>query len=158
YWHAFLDGRDVPPRSAAKILRDLGTKLKQIGVGRIATVVGRYYAMDRDQRWERVERAYNLMVRGEGRAVEDPAAAVEEGYRSDETDEFVKPIVVTEGGRPVATVSDGDSVVFFNFRSDRAREITRALAGLEVGFDRNHLPKLSSYVCMTEYDARFGLP
>jgi 2,3-bisphosphoglycerate-independent phosphoglycerate mutase len=159
YWHAFLDGRDVPPRSAAGILRDVAAELARIGVGRIATVVGRYFAMDRDNRWERVERAYRLLTRGEGRAVEDPAAAVEEGYRKDETDEFVQPLVVTRGGAPVATIRDGDAVVFFNFRSDRARELTRALTGREgVDFSRPSVPKLAKYVCMTLYDARFGLP
>jgi 2,3-bisphosphoglycerate-independent phosphoglycerate mutase len=158
YWHAFLDGRDVPPKSAAKILRDLQGQLTRIGVGRIATVVGRYFAMDRDQRWDRVARAYRLLVAGEGHAVTDPAAAVEACYAKNETDEFVQPLVVTDGEKPIATVRDGDAVVFFNFRSDRARELTRALAGLEVGFERGPAPKLAAYVCMTEYDVRFGLP
>ncbi|MSP62921.1 MAG: 2,3-bisphosphoglycerate-independent phosphoglycerate mutase [Myxococcales bacterium] len=164
FWHAFLDGRDVAPKSAARILRDVAAELARLGVGRLATVIGRYYAMDRDQRWDRTERAYRLLVEGEGRAAtaSDPARAVEEAYLRGETDEFVAPIVLTDGGRAVATIGDGDAVVFWNFRSDRARQLTRALAGLDLpeggGFPRAPLPRLSTCVCMCEFDVRFGLP
>ncbi len=160
FWHAFLDGRDVPPKSAIEILPRVEAELRRIGVGRLASMVGRYYAMDRDQRWERVERAYRLLVRGEGRPAARSAEAISEAYGRGESDEFVTPIVMTQpSGAPVATIADGDAVVFFNFRSDRARQLTRALAGLDgVGFERATVPKLMAYVCMTEYDLRFGLP
>lgn len=159
YWHAFLDGRDTPPKSAAGTLREVTARLRQIGVGRIASVVGRYFAMDRDNRWDRVEQAYRLLVDAKGIAAEDPVAAVEQAYARNETDEFVKPIVVTDGGKPVATIGDGDAVVFFNFRADRARELTRALALATFdGFARGPAPKLAAYVCLCQYDASFGLP
>jgi 2,3-bisphosphoglycerate-independent phosphoglycerate mutase len=129
--------------------------LQGIGVGRIATVVGRYYAMDRDNRWERVQIGYDLITRAVGEVVEDAAAAVEKRYAAGETDEFIKPIVVS----PAASISDGDSVIFFNFRADRAREITRALTFEQFdGFARAVRPKLGAYVCMTQYDASFPLP
>src|SRR5262249_34910936 len=131
FWHAFLDGRDVPPRSAARNLKEVVAELDQRGAT-LATIVGRYYAMDRDQRWERTELAYRLLARGEGRPERDPVAAVEAAYARGESDEFVKPIVlVDEEGAPRGPLRDGDAVVFFNFRSDRARQITRALAGLD---------------------------
>jgi 2,3-bisphosphoglycerate-independent phosphoglycerate mutase len=155
YWHAFLDGRDTPPKSAASYLRQVERHLQQIGVGRIATVVGRYYAMDRDNRWERVQLGYDLLTRAAGEVVEDAAAAVEKRYAAGETDEFIKPIVVA----PAVSIGDGDSVVFFNFRADRAREITRALTFDQFdGFARAARPKLGAYVCMTQYDASFPLP
>jgi len=155
YWHAFLDGRDTPPKSAASYLRQVERHLHSIGVGRIATVVGRYYAMDRDNRWERVQLGYDLLTRAAGEVVEDAAAAVEKRYAAGETDEFIKPIVVA----PAVSLGDGDSVVFFNFRADRAREITRALTFAEFdGFPRAARPKLGAYVCMTQYDASFPLP
>jgi 2,3-bisphosphoglycerate-independent phosphoglycerate mutase len=154
-WHAFLDGRDTPPSSAAGTLREVQSRLAQMGVGRIASLVGRFYAMDRDNRWERVAQAYKLLVAGEGRREEDPVFAVEAAYARGETDEFVKPIVVGDGGR----IGDGDGVVFFNFRADRARELTRALTVL--GFDsfaRPSVPKLAAYLCLCLYDASFKLP
>ena len=154
YWHAFLDGRDTPPKSAASYLRQVERHLAAIGVGRIATVVGRYYAMDRDNRWERVQLGYDLLTRAAGEVVEDAAAAVEKRYAAGETDEFIKPIVVA----PAVSISDGDSVIFFNFRADRAREITRALTfDAFDGFVRAARPKLAAYVCMTQYDASFPL-
>jgi 2,3-bisphosphoglycerate-independent phosphoglycerate mutase len=159
FWHAFLDGRDTPPKSAAGYLREEIARLKKIGVGRIASVVGRYYAMDRDNRWERVALAYRLLVEGKGVPAEDPVAAVEASYARNETDEFVKPISIVENGKPVATIDDGDAVVFFNFRADRAREITRALTFETFdGFERGKVPKLAAYVCMCQYDASFPLP
>ena len=155
YWHAFLDGRDTPPRSAAGYLREVEDRLSKIGLGRIATVVGRFYAMDRDNRWERVQLAYNLLTRAAGEVAADPAAAVEKRYAENETDEFIKPIVVD----PAGLVSDGDSVVFFNFRADRARELTRALTAERFdGFDRGRRMALGDYVCLCQYDASFGLP
>ena len=149
YVHAFLDGRDVPPQSAQPYLEELEAKCKEIGVGTIATVAGRYYAMDRDKRWDRVEAAYDAMVYGEG-AVQnpDPVAAVRESYDRGVTDEFVEPVVCDAEG----TISDNDSVIFFNFRPDRAREITRTLVDPEFdGFTRQFFPV--TFVCNTEYDA-----
>ncbi|HEX8952130.1 MAG TPA: 2,3-bisphosphoglycerate-independent phosphoglycerate mutase [Polyangia bacterium] len=155
YWHAFLDGRDTPPKSAASYLRQVERELSKIGVGRIATVVGRYYAMDRDNRWDRVQLGYDLLTRAAGEVAQESAAAVEKRYAQGETDEFIKPIVIVPEGK----LSDGDSVVFFNFRADRAREMTRALTFDHFdGFPRATRPKLGAYVCMTQYDASFPLP
>ena len=156
--HAFLDGRDTPPASGRGYLEKLQAFLRELGVGKIAVVSGRYYAMDRDKRWDRVEKAWRAMVRGEGVVAEDPVEAVGRSYTQDVTDEFVVPVVIHEGGRPVATLQDGDSALFFNFRADRARQLTAALTqpGFD-GFPRPVLPKLH-FVCMTEYDKSFGLP
>lgn len=157
--HAFTDGRDTAPDSAARYIAELLSKLDEIGVGKLASICGRYYAMDRDKRWERVEQAYKMMVNGEGKHAQDPIKAVEESYQEHITDEFIKPIVITqENGSPVAKIQDGDSVIFFNFRADRAREITRALTQAEFNdFERGAAPKIH-YVCMTQYDATFPLP
>ncbi len=156
--HCFMDGRDTPPRSGGDYLAELEAKIREIGIGKVATVIGRYYAMDRDNRWERVEKAYNAMVLGEGETAPSTAEAIATTYGADVTDEFVLPTVITAGGAPVGTVADNDGFIFFNFRSDRAREITRALALDDfTGFPRRDRPRLSSYVCMTEYDATFGL-
>jgi len=158
YVHAFLDGRDTPPMSALGYLEELQRFLAETRAGRIATVIGRFYAMDRDKRWDRVQQAFEAMVHGKGAHAPDAVAAVRAAYAEKVGDEFVHPTVITEGGVPVATIGDGDSVVFFNFRSDRAREMTQALAvpGFQ-GFDRGPL-KLGRYVCMTQYDATFDLP
>ncbi|MBI1921474.1 MAG: 2,3-bisphosphoglycerate-independent phosphoglycerate mutase [Geobacter sp.] len=157
--HCLLDGRDTPPKSAATYLSQLEEKMREIGVGKVATVIGRYYAMDRDNRWERVERAYNAIVMGEGKPCAGSAGAISESYAAGVTDEFVEPAVIVNDGRPVGSVRDGDGFIFFNYRSDRAREITRALALDDCsGFQRKHRPRLVCYVCMTEYDATFGLP
>ena len=157
--HCFLDGRDTPPSSAEKYVTAMRDKLKEIGIGEIATVVGRYYAMDRDKRWERTERAFNLLVKGEGQRVSDPLAAIKRSYEHGITDEFVEPIVVTrENGKLVATIQDGDSVIFFNFRADRARQITSALA--VPGFDAfpiNTRPHVH-FVCFAIYDKTYPLP
>jgi len=154
-WHAFLDGRDTPPKSAAATLRRVDAQLARLGAGRIGSVIGRYLAMDRDNRWDRVAQAYALLTQGQGRAATDAATAVEEAYARGETDEFVKPIVV---GAP-APIRDGDAVVFFNFRADRARELTRALTAADFDrFARASVPKLSAFVCMCQYDQGFGLP
>jgi 2,3-bisphosphoglycerate-independent phosphoglycerate mutase len=156
--HAFLDGRDTPPSSAAGYLEKLQAFLGEAGAGRIATVSGRYYAMDRDKRWDRVEKAWRALVLGEGLPAADPVAAVRASYEKGVTDEFVVPVVVRDGGYPVARLEDGDSAIFFNFRADRARQLTAALTqdGFE-GFARPTMPRLH-LVCMTEYDAKFGLP
>jgi 2,3-bisphosphoglycerate-independent phosphoglycerate mutase len=154
YWHAFLDGRDTPPKSGSSYLRQVEHQLSKIGIGRIATVVGRYYAMDRDNRWDRVQLAYDLLTRAAGEVAQKSYEAVEKRYAQGETDEFIKPIVVA----PAVTLSDGDSVIFFNFRADRARELTRALTFDQFdGFARATRPKLAAYVCMTQYDASFPL-
>jgi 2,3-bisphosphoglycerate-independent phosphoglycerate mutase len=157
--HCFLDGRDTPPSSAAHYLATLQKKIDEIGVGEIATVVGRYYAMDRDKRWERTKRAYDLLVHATGEHAIDPIAAVNKSYERGVTDEFVEPIVIVrESGESVATIQDGDAVAFFNFRPDRARQLTRALAvpGFSE-FDVSTRPKID-FVCFTLYDQTFDLP
>jgi 2,3-bisphosphoglycerate-independent phosphoglycerate mutase len=152
--HAVLDGRDTPPRSALPYANALEAKLKSLGCGKVATVSGRYFAMDRDKRWERVERAWRAIVLGEGIAESDAHAAVEHAYAANQSDEFVEPRVIA-GGAPL---KDGDQVVCFNFRADRARELTAALALDQFdGFARPRFPRVG-YVCMTEYDRSFGLP
>ena len=152
YVHGFLDGRDVPPSSGADFVEDLVAKIREIGVGDIATVMGRYYAMDRDNRWERVVKAYNAMVLGEGNTCESAVTAVKESYNEGVTDEFVVPTVVTKNGAPVGKIEENDSVIFFNFRPDRAREITRTIVDPEFnGFERKFFNTF--YVCMTQYDA-----
>ena len=158
--HAFLDGRDTPPKSGIDYLRDLGAELSRIGVGEIATLMGRYYAMDRDNRWERVEKAYLAMVSGKGRVGKDSCSALEFAYEQGETDEFVLPTVISEDkGTPVGPIEDGDGVIFFNFRADRAREITRAITFPDFqGFVRPQVRRLASFICMTEYDEAFDLP
>ena len=148
--HCLMDGRDVPPTSGKGFVEELQAKMQQIGVGRIATVMGRYYAMDRDNRWVRVEKAYAAMVYGEGVQNPDPAAAMADSYAADVTDEFVVPVVCDKEGR----IKAGDSVVFFNFRPDRAREITRTLVDPDfTGFARREGFFPLVYVCMTQYDA-----
>lgn len=153
--HCLMDGRDTPPQSGAGYLAELTTELDKIGCGRIATVMGRYYAMDRDNRWERVEQAYNAMVLGQGKQAGSADEAIQASYAANVTDEFMLPAVIA----PAAPINDGDAIIFFNFRSDRAREITRALTFKDFdGFSRQRVPQLAGYVCMTEYDATFGLP
>ena len=127
YVHPFFDGRDVPPNSAIDYTRQLVSKMEEIGTGRIASLMGRYYAMDRDNRWERVELAWKAMALGEGILADDPVKAVAESYEAGIMDEFIKPTVITDDGKPVAAITEKDSVIFFNFRPDRAREITRAV-------------------------------
>ena len=148
--HCLTDGRDVPPNSGINFVRELGEKLAEIGVGEIATVIGRYYAMDRDNRWERVEQAYRAMVYGEGVINADPVAAMQKSYDDGITDEFVVPVVCNQH----AGIKSGDSVICFNFRPDRAREITRAIIDPEfTGFTRRDNAMKLFYVCMTQYDA-----
>ncbi|MCA1557314.1 MAG: 2,3-bisphosphoglycerate-independent phosphoglycerate mutase [Acidobacteria bacterium] len=159
YVHCFLDGRDVPPMSAYGYVEALQVQTGKIGCGRIASCIGRYYAMDRDKRWERTERAYNLLASAAGERVIDPVEAIKRSYERSITDEFVEPIIVErETGEPVATIQDGDSVIFFNFRPDRARQITRALnEGGFGGFSTPHRPHVN-FACFTQYDATFNLP
>ncbi|MHC4290676.1 MAG: 2,3-bisphosphoglycerate-independent phosphoglycerate mutase [Planctomycetota bacterium] len=154
YLHAFMDGRDSPPNSGAGYLKDIEAKMAEIGVGRIATVMGRFYAMDRDKRWERVQQAYDCLTQGIGGKAARAAEAIAASYKKDETDEFVVPLNITDAdGKPLALVEDDDSVIFFNFRGDRPREITRAFVDDPFdGFERAAHPKVH-YVCMTEYDA-----
>lgn len=158
--HAFLDGRDTPPSSGAGYVRNLVDKTRELGVGRVASVMGRYWAMDRDKRWERNELAYDALTQGHGQMVTDPVRAIEEAYAAGETDEFVKPRLVADAnGAPIGTLRDGDAVIFFNFRADRARQITRALFDpVFEGFVRKAWPRLASLTTMTEYDAEFPLP
>ena len=152
YVHCFLDGRDTPPASAENYINELEKKMQEKGVGKIATMNGRFFAMDRDKRWERVEKAYNAMVKGEGEKYTSATTAIEESYQKEVFDEFVKPTVITnKSGEPIATIKNNDSVIFFNFRPDRAREITRSLVDKE--FDGFATEKLDLYfVCMTPYD------
>ncbi len=148
--HCFMDGRDVPPSSGKDYVAELLKKMEEIGVGKVATVMGRYYAMDRDNRWERVEKAYAAMVYGEGEHADCPLCAMQNSYDKEVTDEFVIP-TVCEGAEPI---SEGDSVIFYNFRPDRAREITRTLVDPDfTGFERKKGFFPLTYVCMTQYDA-----
>ena len=152
YVHCFLDGRDTPPASGKEFVEALEAEMKKIGVGEIATVSGRYYAMDRDNRWDRVELAYNALTTGEGVKGTDAPAAVQASYDNDKTDEFVLPTVIEKDGQPTGVISDKDSVVFFNFRPDRAREITRAFCDDDFqGFERKARPQVT-FVCFTDYD------
>ncbi|GAB4275578.1 MAG: 2,3-bisphosphoglycerate-independent phosphoglycerate mutase [Coriobacteriia bacterium] len=156
--HAFLDGRDTPPESGAGYLEALEERMDELGVGHVATVMGRYWSMDRDKRYERNERAWRAMVLGEGREAEDPVAAVRASYAAGVTDEFVEPVVITRGGAPVGKVSDGDALIFFNFRPDRARQITRAFTDPAFdGFARPVMPGVR-FVCLTEYDPTIPVP
>ena len=152
YVHCFLDGRDTPPASGKSYIEALQAKMKEIGVGEIGVVSGRYYAMDRDNRWDRVQLAYNALTKGDGVKGTDAAEAVQASYDADKTDEFVLPTVIEKNGKPVTVIQDKDSVVFFNFRPDRAREITRAVCDDDFkGFEREKRLDLT-YVCFKEYD------
>ena len=152
YVHCFLDGRDTPPSSGADYIEQLESKMREIGVGQIASIMGRYYAMDRDNNYDRVKLAYVAMTEGEGLKAANAYDAIHGSYDRDETDEFVKPTVIVNGGVPVGTINDGDSVVFFNFRPDRAREITHAFCDDEFrSFKRDRKLDLV-YVCFSDYD------
>ncbi len=152
YVHCFLDGRDTPPESGKGYAEDLEAEMAKIGVGKIASVTGRYYAMDRDNNYDRVQKAYAALTKGEGETAQSGPAGIQASYDREETDEFVKPTVVVENGAPVATIQDGDSVIFFNFRPDRAREITRAFCDDDFkGFEREKRLDLT-YVCFSDYD------
>lgn len=151
YVHCFLDGRDTPPASGKDYAVALEQEMKKIGVGEIASVMGRYYAMDRDNNYDRVKLAYDALTKGEGLTAESGTAGIQASYDKEETDEFVKPTVVVKDGKPAAVIQDKDSVIFFNFRPDRAREITRAFCDNDFkGFERNRLD--ITYVCFSDYD------
>ena len=155
YLHALLDGRDVPPKSGMGFVQQLADKCAELGVGKIATVQGRFYGMDRDQRWERLQRGYDAMVRGIGAENSDPVDAVQRSYDAGITDEFMEPVICA----PEGTISDGDSVIFMNFRPDRARELTWALTGnLPEGAGMDVLPMALSFVCTAQYDEALALP
>lgn len=156
YVHCFLDGRDVHPTSGLGFVSQIDDEMKKLSFGKIATVCGRMYAMDRDNRWERVQKAYDMLVSGEGERYPDFKQAIEQSYAQGITDEFMTPKVMTEDGKPVAAVQDGDSVIFFNFRPDRAREMTRAFTqrGFD-GFDLTGKKRNVHWVCMTQYDESF---
>ena len=153
YVHPFLDGRDTPPASGKDYVAELVEKMKEIGVGKVASLSGRYYAMDRDNRWDRVEKAYASLVYGEGETAADPVQAMEDSYAKEVTDEFVLPTVIMENDKPVSLVKPNDSVIFYNFRPDRARELTRAFCDDEfTGFERKNGRMPLTYVCFKDYD------
>lgn len=151
YVHAFMDGRDTSPTSGISYVRELEAFMTEINYGVIATVSGRYYSMDRDKRWERIEKSYNMLVKGEGVKAESAIAVFEASYEQGVTDEFILPTVLVKNGAPIATVSENDAIIFFNFRPDRAREITRAIVDVDFdGFERTYFP--TKYVGFTQYD------
>src|SRR5262245_3742426 len=157
YLHLFLDGRDTPPHSAEPLMLDLTEKLKVYPNVKVATVSGRYYAMDRDKRWDRVEKAYACLTEGKGNRADSPLEAIRESYQKNVTDEFVLPTVINDVV-PAGLIRDGDGVIFFNFRADRARELTRAFTEAEFKeFPRKRL-NLATYTTMTQYDETFKLP
>ncbi len=157
YVHCYMDGRDVSPTSGVAFIQQLQAKTEELSFGKIATICGRYYAMDRDNRWDRVEKAYDMLTLGVGeRYTDNPAEELKRSYKEGVTDEFILPTVVTENGKAVATIENGDAVIFFNFRPDRAREMTRAFT--QSGFDGFELKGKSRkvyWVCMTQYDEKF---
>jgi len=160
YIHPILDGRDTPPDSGVQFMQRLQDYITDKGAGKIASVCGRYFVMDRDTRWDRIEKAYRLYVNGEGTEEKNPVDAVRNAYLRKETDEFVNPAIITgnDGGPPVK-IENGDGIIFFNFRSDRAREITRALTEHDFGlFKRETYPRITGFACMTQYDEKFTLP
>jgi len=157
YVHCFLDGRDTPPKSGEDFVQALEEKMQEIGIGKIASVQGRYFAMDRDNRWDRVERAYTALVDGKGETAPSAIQAVTQSYDKNENDEFVLPTVILEAGKPVACVKENDSVIFFNYRPDRARELTRAFCDEQFNdFKRSKGYFPLTYVCFTDYDVTIG--
>ena len=160
YIHASLDGRDCPPRSAQSSLEKTQALCDELGVGKIATVIGRFYSMDRDQRWDRVEQAYNLMVDGTAEfTATDPISALQAAYARDENDEFVQATTIVEEGATAVTIEDGDALLFMNFRPDRARQISHAVVDKQFdGFERNRVPELSTFVMTTEFEANLEVP
>ena len=151
YVHGFMDGRDTSPTSGMSYVKELEAYMSEIGFGEIATISGRYYSMDRDKRWERIEKSYNMLVNGVGETSDSAVAVFEKSYEQGVTDEFILPTVIIKEGKPVATVSENDAIIFFNFRPDRAREITRAIVDVDFdGFERTYFP--TKYVGFTQYD------
>ncbi|MFH1232236.1 MAG: 2,3-bisphosphoglycerate-independent phosphoglycerate mutase [Planctomycetota bacterium] len=158
FFHVVTDGRDTPPHSGVNHIEKLLNKMNSLGVGKIATICGRYYLMDRDKRWERVEKAYHALTLGQGVQQESVIEAIKDAYQKGETDEFIKPIVITKNNLPIGSIKDNDSVIFFNFRADRAREITRTLTEPDFKeFSRKTFPHIL-YTTMTQYDEHFNLP
>src|SRR5690606_22227553 len=152
--HAFTDGRDVDPKSGKGFVETIQKHLEKTG-GKLASIIGRYYAMDRDKRWERTKKAYDLLVYGKGKSAENPVKAIEESYEEGITDEFIEPILLEKNGKPVATISEGDVVIFFNFRTDRGRQLTEAFT--QTDFPKQEMKKMPLYfVTMTNYDERFS--
>ena len=160
YIHCFMDGRDTPPASGAGYMRELAAALGRIGRGQVATVCGRYFAMDRDKRWDRVEKAWQAMVAGQGQTATDPVALIEAAYQRGETDEFITPtVLVDQSGEAVGRIVDNDAILFFNFRADRVRELCHAFHDAAfAGFDAGIRPDLLTLVTMTEYEADFPFP
>lgn len=160
YMHAFLDGRDTPPKSAVTFIQNIETVFDELGTGKIADLIGRFYAMDRDKRWNRVKIAYDMLTEGiVERSAETALEGLELAYAEGETDEFVKPTAIHGSGEPPITIQDGDSIIFMNYRADRAREITRAFNDVDFNdFERIRFPKLSNYVALTQYDESFTVP
>ncbi len=160
YVHAFMDGRDTPPQSGGGYMAELVESTKRVGVGQVASVCGRYYAMDRDNRWDRVSMAWQAMVDGHGQYVAaDAGEAMTAAYGRGENDEFIKPTVIMNNGQPVGTINDGDSVIFFNFRADRSRQMTHAFVDREfASFPIEHRPQLADYLTFTVYEKDFALP
>ncbi len=150
--HCFMDGRDTSPTSGINYIKDLQNKISEIGVGQIASIIGRYYAMDRDNRWERISKAYFALTKGEGNLFEDPIKAVEESYANNITDEFIEPIVITKDNKPITLISDNDSIIFYNFRPDRAREISKCFCFEDFDFFDRGKKINTYYVCFTEID------
>lgn len=154
YVHCFLDGRDTPPESGKEFVTELEAKMAELGTGKVASVMGRYYAMDRDKRWDRVELAYKALTKGEGNTAVSATEGIQASYDAGKSDEFVVPFVVTENGKALATINDGDSVIFFNFRPDRARQLTRCFVDPDFsGFERKNGYFPVQFVCMAQYDA-----
>jgi 2,3-bisphosphoglycerate-independent phosphoglycerate mutase len=160
YLHAFLDGRDTPPKSAVESIHKAQLKMKELGVGRFASLIGRYFAMDRNKNWDRTKRAYDLICQGKADyQLTDPFIAVDIAYAREESDEFISPTAITKPGEPPVTVNDGDVVVFANYRADRARQLARAFTKSEFkAFDRGQIPKLAAFVSLTSYKANYEFP
>ncbi len=156
YFHAFMDGRDTLPNSGIGFIKKFQKKAKEIGIGKIATISGRYYAMDRDNRWDRIEKAYNTIVHGVGEEFTDPIAAIQSSYKKNITDEFIIPKIITENSEPIAKVTDNDSVITFNFRADRMREITRAFKVPDFKEFKTESFKKLKFVSFNEYDINFN--
>ena len=157
--HCFMDGRDTPPKSGAGYMAELVAAMQRIGCGRVATISGRFWAMDRDTRWDRVEKAWQAITSGRGMTADDPVQAVSAAYLRAETDEFITPTVLVDGGSPVGTIKDGDGVIFFNFRADRAREMCRAFTEEDfANFDVTNRPGHLQVMTLTEYESDFNLP
>ena len=155
YFHAFMDGRDTLPHSGLGFMKDYTQKAEKYGFGKVASVSGRYYAMDRDNRWERIEKAYKCLVNGEGNIATDPVKAIEESYSKEVTDEFILPTIIKENDKPIALVEDNDAIIFFNFRSDRPRELTKCFIYDDFNEFPTHKFNNLKYVTMTEYDIKF---